>query len=924
MEGIHGFGHTDLRLARLLLIGLAMAVLLAGQPATAAAEAEAEDQADAGETFLLEGFEKLEAVKADGGAVQAVKGGAAVTEGKQAIQLPPGVGVRVTIRAVDVGTMEWLKLDTATADPLPAQLEISFHDRRRRFFRHAHLQAGKDTLAMPLSFVRGGRGDRFTEGSFRMEIRNAGQRPCMIDNLRVQRAAAPPTGSVLLDFGPGHQVVWPGFAKAGPINSYLAWSGRNEVYPMNEGRVPDPIGWDGVGPRLLARVADQAELRCPDQRGIAHLWITHYGYNYVQPTEYIAKAGSRTLLRERLAGRRYLGPEGLLLGKEGQWTPQWLDEHLAPLLVSRVEVPLTSRKTPLSLGNCQIAAVAMADVKHRQELAAYLKIVDRDVSRFRRQWLLGARHEARTDLVPTEAEQAQGVIFFRPPLNKALQADWTPDIVDRAEKLELTVAAGGSVLVPLVIAPLEKTVGLTVSAGTFKAEGRGAVDFDPKQTEGWFLDTVPVVRRGVAMMQPWVLSGHSPRRQGGQLLWALVRLAPQGNTRSGVYQGEIRITGPGVKASLPVNLDVRNLGPSETRPQMTLGGRSLGSVGPFYRAMSSELSDAARERMGLRLMEQFIEEGFTAWQAPTVGLDGELRAHVSGFRDVMQNLARFRPRGHMLLDLGGVFNRLRREDVPFGTVRYAEKLGSVVSQTVKQARQATENFSILVGQVWRDDHVDGVLRRAQAVQRAGGATAILASMRALEGIKPEQVPAKLDAVNVLLLRPDRARVPALAEAFLKLPGRQLYLYGSRPTRYVAGLFSAGVGGQGAYFDSLASDRGPYNGFHFDGSGVLIVQPDGSFVPTASMVLLRQGVADGALVHRCRDLLKARGKDHPAEAAELTRALAELNRATGAGGAWLDAETLANTQMPPQEIQHWCDRLTRLAGKLAAAGKKAAQ
>jgi hypothetical protein len=89
-----------------------------------------------------------------------------------------------------------------------------------------------------------------------------------------------------------------------------------------------------------------------------------------------------------------LGPDGLLIGREGDWTPEWFASEYPAALTERVEVKSLSRGTRFEVLNMQLAALAVAPAKHRDALAAYVDQVETDLALFRRQFVVAARVRA--------------------------------------------------------------------------------------------------------------------------------------------------------------------------------------------------------------------------------------------------------------------------------------------------------------------------------------------------------------------------------------------------------------------------------------------------------------------------------------------------------------------------------------------------
>ena len=104
----------------------------------------------------------------------------------------------------------------STLQPLAHRFHIEAKGKKLSFKRYCYVQSGKDTLALPLSWLVADVGGRWPKGDVRVSLTSAGDAAVIVDNVRFAPADPAPEGSVLQDFGAEKQLVWPGFEGGHP------------------------------------------------------------------------------------------------------------------------------------------------------------------------------------------------------------------------------------------------------------------------------------------------------------------------------------------------------------------------------------------------------------------------------------------------------------------------------------------------------------------------------------------------------------------------------------------------------------------------------------------------------------------------------------------------------------------------------------
>jgi len=428
--------------------------------------------APADEVVLVEGFEAISAVRVSHGKLLAIRAGGGVTQGRQAAKVPSGARVHLRLAALDPARLPWLKIDTLTTQPLIHKLLLRFMAAEDTALYSVHLRPAKDTLWLPLTVAAGQFAQGWPKADVELILVNSGQADLIVDNVRLEPPARAPPGSVLLDFGPPGQGAWPGFQAAGAGHKSLNWSGQLAIQAPDR-HYPDPLTADFVGPQPTNKASDSFVLSAPGKGpGVAWLWVTHYSALFRQAPQRVLKLRGRTVLHRRFSSRQLFGTDCVLEGMDGPWTPKWFAGVHARSFYDLVPLRLSREGSRIDLLNCQVAAAALAPSARRAALAAYVEQVEKDLLRFRRQFIVGRRVADICALAPTPAEAKGGVMVFQPPAGSAFVGGWAPAAADRAATVKALAANGSLVVIPLAIAATQKVSSVSASVEKLSADGR--------------------------------------------------------------------------------------------------------------------------------------------------------------------------------------------------------------------------------------------------------------------------------------------------------------------------------------------------------------------------------------------------------------------------------------------------------------------
>ena len=858
---------------------------------------------------LVEGFEDLSKVAVANGEPAAVNSGQGVTQGSQAAQIPPRATVKISVDGKSFQDMAWLRLDTFAVQPAVYPLMMRFEGHELSYGTTAYAQTGKDTIALPLSVVLAETGKGWPE-KVTLSLTNLGDMPLIVDNLRLDVAAKPPRDSVLIDFGPDWQIVWPGFRPGGRQTEMVSWSGEREIQ-VGKLSYPDPLGGDFVGPLASGRT-DNVTISSPTaQSAVAWLWVTHYTWGYSQPLECFLRLGDRVLVHKRLSPQQMLSPAGLLEGMDGEWTLKWFDAEYANHFVEVVPLSLPAGKSRLDLCCCQVAAIAMAPASARAAMGEYVDGVQKDLSRYRRQFVVGLRVEPPCDVQPTDAENRAGCMIFQASGDAAFSSAWKPADRDRLAAAKATLVGGGMVVLPLAVVPLKDLTYISASLGPLRsADGRTI------SANVHVIERVPRVVEGRVEMQPWILSPRCGSVKDRQIVYLAASVGVSPSTAAGVYRGPLRLNYSAGQAQLPVEVEVADLG-SDSQERVAWGAASSAGIGLCYRALAESMTPAQSEQMTARIRQQLLGGGLNA-----LLLDSPFFPNRSSnlnedplVRD-LKNYPIKAAEGPTLVNIGGVLHNLANDIQP-GSQLFQRMLQTLLTRTnAVMTAAGLKDYLLYMRPCWSREELNTESYRASLVRQMGGKAAVFVPSSTLAQLSEQAFDSQVRPFAALMLLPNSGEVAEQIAKFKKQgPGKACYLQLRQPDRYMMGFYARAVGASGCYVSEVFTDGSAYNGFHLDGRGLLEPQSDGSFSPTIAMVRLRQAMDDYLLMRRAEQL-SAKAAAAGVQADDLNKVLSEIRaQAAKQDGVSFNGSLFRCSAVGLDQVEAWRTSLIQLAADL---------
>ncbi len=856
--------------------------------------------ADAPEDLLLQGFEDLSKANLTGRNAR-VRAAEVVTEGAQAVKLAPKSSVRIPFSGDAASKRPWVMIDTATLQPMTQRLRVQLSGGGLRFDRPACVQPGRDRLQTPLSVAAEGLPEGFPTGRVTLTLTNVSASDIILDNVRLAAGEAPPKDAVLLDFGGAAQATWPLFAKATTVSTDVAWSGAAEVYAYDVG-FPDPLTGDIVGRHPTTRVTDNVEIKSPNGKpAVGALWVTHYASrSWTQPTEYFVKVRGRAVLQRRISPVRMLGPEGLLEGVDGKWTPEWFSTDYAEHFAAEVPLTLGSGSTKVDVGNCQLAALAMAPTDQRVALNRYLKRLREDLQRYRRQFVAGERHKTLVRLEPTDEETKAGIIALAPPTDEVFSPLWAPKAGDRAETLKARGLCGGRVVVPLAAAPLRKQVAMTATLTPLRDEAGHALPAGERGMTVWHVGTVPRVREARIEQVPWLLERRCGTTGAKELVWLVAVIDVADHAAPGTYAGRVRVSGSGAVASVPIEITLHRCLPEEPRAA-TFFAAYAPSLGHIYHALSHIMPEARRDLGTRKLRRQLIELGLDSLpiDGPRLGSG----AAVDDRRTVAQlrSLQNVEADGAMFFEFGRIRRELDWRGIPWGSQNYRKAMTAAVGAVRRIASEAKiRDAYCLMGNARTAAARAGAAKAAKTIASVGGKAAVVLRGRARSGLTKDAATA-LKPFAAVVLEPGRGMVD-VSHTFSGLSApRRPFIYAHRPDRFVLGFYAGAARAEGVMLHGLLMNRGPYQGFGLDGDGLLVPEQRGGFQMTRAVLELWEGRDDLRILRHARALMK-QIDDRKLTCLELQRAIHAVEATAAEAEGAFDPAHLRSADLKPSELE----------------------
>ncbi|MCK4624812.1 MAG: hypothetical protein KAV00_05850 [Phycisphaerae bacterium] len=858
---------------------------------------------------LLEGFEKPDSLKTSG-KVSPVKGVDAVTEGVGALQLSPGAKVTIQVPAGAISKVGWLKIDTFEVRPVMASLNVSFG---KILLRRGYVSPGTDTLAVPLGLVARTHRGAWPEKPLTVKLHNPGQHPVVIDNVRLATPAVPPGGVILLDFGPPNQVLWPGFEPAGAEGTSIAWSGANEILSYTN-RYPDPLMGDFTGRQLGYKQLEAITLRSEGQ-STAWVWMTHYARDFSSPAEYSAKMNRKSILRRRFSLGQMLSPDGLLRGKDQPWTIEWFDKSFVPSVVSGVECSLKADKNRLELLNCQLAAVIISPRKSQNATRAYVKQLEQDILRYRRQFVLATQHHTRCNVTPTPEETKGGCIVFSPPRNDWFNRMHVPKAEHRAGILKLTVASGSSAIAAIAAVPCKDGKMLSLRIDALRDPGKPAVPSG--RWELYALNTMPVVENACVHYQPFLPVRNFRNVSAGGVYWFILRAEVPGRTRTGIYKGTVHITLDRTRTQIPVELEVVNIGSDRAERKRTFAVMKTGDCAEAYYSLAHILPVQHRNKVTKDILTRLYDAGFNAAIVNGPTMTRTLKLQPTPMINNLQKYPRPGRSGRMLVNLSSVHWMLQFCRVQPGTARYTNKTHDTVKMCNDIAgKNKFTDYSLYCGHGQSEKSLSEVAKRTLTVRRTkGGAPAISTLASSLSSMESGQRAKLLSALETLICVPNHKDLGSIGEKFKKTGRSKIFAIRiSYPDVYTGGFYCWGVGADGAYISRIFGYRPLFNAFFFDPRNLLLPARKGDFEPTLGLLKFQQSVADYDLACRCEALVR-KAKEKSKDASSLEKILMEIRITADSKPPRYNGRLMRATSVPPEQLQTWRTSLIREAGKV---------
>ncbi len=862
---------------------------------------------------LVEGFETPANLQTTGPEPRSIRRPSRVTQGNHALQLAPGGGVKLTLVGKDLQQMAWLRIDTYVEAPREQLVEIRLRAGEKSGHLRAVVKAQADTLSVPLDWLSRQVGLDWPEAGVILEIQNVDAAGLILDNVRLEALAAPPAGMVLLDFGPEDQLCWPGFARADHTHPAINWSGQ--IRPMSRSMgYPDPLGQDWIGPRPRPGVEETFSVVWNDPAdAVGWLWMTHYAtLGGAQGDTWYLRQGRRTLAGRRLSTRQMLGPEGLLEGYGGPWTGQWFARTYAKHFVHLQPLSLEAGANRFQMKNGQLAALAVVPAAQKRPGQAYVETIQKQLETFRRQFIAGRRQQWRCQLPPTEDEKRAGLIVLSPTGEKVTDPGWQPDQTDRVAKILTLAARGGKTILPLAVVPLKDQALLRGQLLPLRSE-TGQVLPMRGRSRIHFLDTVPVVESPIIRTQPWIVSQGPRGIEARQIVPIFLEIDIPSSAKAGTYSGALRILGSGGMANVELTLDVVDIACDPVEPVVVALQTDVRRLLP---ALYGQVSGPAIRSSNERLLQQVLEEGFTSAVLASPGVQTSGRGYLRMLAQDGLAPAVSSYQGPVFARIDAVFGQLGRNKVPLNSEVYRKQTAEAAELIGKTFKGLRVDRGYALTDAWRPAEMPALQSRGQYIRGGRMPPAALTYASRIKDLDPAGRNAVFQTFSALVLLPNTDGVRSLFQAFLATgPDREVFCNVVDVDRYRCGFFPAAAGAQGILVRDVVGSQGPYKGFGLQRSAVMALEPNGRFAPTLLSIRLRQGVADLALVMRCRKLL-AKADAAKVDAEVLRTVLAEIEALGDRAVRYEDSGH--PDAVRPERLDEFRARLLQAAGAISEA------
>jgi hypothetical protein len=837
---------------------------------------------------LIEPFEDLTSLEVTG-SVEVVDSGPGVTQGGAAVRLSPESAVQVSFRGSDVAVLPWLRFDTHHTGDQAQPLRISTGIRERT----GYVRAGADTLRYPLVWMIKRSPRQPDTRMFTLRITNVSDTAVVLDNLRLEPRVHPPPGAVMWDYGPPYSAVWLGFTR-----QYRDHSGLQLVKgpELNHHRRyhPDPLTGDFVGTKwdyFGMNMIQSIRIITPQAKSMtAWVWLTHYGHRYVQPREYVFRPPVGRAITSKLKTAELLGDKCLLHGYRGAWTGQWYSREYCDRLVTLTSFPVTKDKNVVELGNCQIAAIAMAPTSNRTTMAVAVKRIDAELKQYRRQFSMGRLEPNACKLKPTEAETETGVMLFRVPVDEVFTGTWKPRGEQRLRAINDICRPGRTLRIPLAFVPLKKKFSTaSITVGSLRSENGAVLSLGKGSVRVDFLHPVPSVQGNVAISRPWIISTKAPAVEAGKIGYAWISVTIPPKTKGDLYKGLWRINCGRIRAEIPVMLDIVGSPPLPVKKMDVISWR-LPYARDVYPTVYSSLPEPRRQALQNEVFAGVTSAGVNTFMIQSVlasAPDSNGKRYLS-FKDINDTLKRYPFKGYT----GRVIFHLGRSLKYTGWGR-----GSSDRKHLQRAISATNelraehgiaeayfDFGFSVRKEKNEDGIGLLIKLSIAGRMAGKNCKVIigTTSTVIEEFQDDEFAKKFRPVSALILNPNSSSATKQIASFKKLGDRrEVFLTVPMADRFSMGFYPAIIGADGVIFSDMnvvMPPGGPYCGHSINGHGLVSPQAGGELAQTASAIRIHQANDDFELFAYCLALAD-HAKSTKVPATEILELLEEIRSRT---------------------------------------------
>jgi len=876
---------------------------------------------------LIEGFEKT--LTSEGNAkVKTVTSGPGLTQGKSAAELTPGGAISVKVRGDDITRLPWLRIDTHHTGDGTRKLEILAVSGSATHNVQGYVGTGKDTLAFPLTMLISPVAKEPDERVFTITITNSDDIPIVVDNLRLEPLVRNPRGAVFWDFGGSENQLWPGFTRKGISSKNIKWKGEISYYEGYSLPYPDPLTRDFIGPyssSLGNNSKVPVTIIAPKPTSMAAwLWVTHYGKRYFQPQEYMCRTARGRPVGRKLTPAQLVGRDGLLEGAGGLWTPQWYAEDYSDHFVTLMPFTMLKGKAMIELGNCQMAALAMAPISDRSAMIACIKQIQSELVRFRRQFVMKHLNRNLCRLEPAAAEKKLGLMLFRPPPDEAFTGLWKPRADQRMWAIHEIAQPGGTIRIPLAFVPLQrKSVAFGITPGSLRSDSGSVLLLNRNSFQLDYMQLVPEVRKGITIRRPWLMAAKSPVVEVGEIgyVWMTATIPP--HTKGGLYRGTWKLGSGGARVDMPIEIEIVDCGRPNAKDNKDISiiSQALPAASTVYPAALSALPKARQQKLKSDVFKQVAATGINAYMFTAVRAYTNSSGTKSLYPKYMQNALDEFP--FKELD-GPVFLGLAQAlgNLSWGSSAINRKL---LSKAIAKTNALSLKYSInrryfyfgYSATMANGTSTTGLATRLAGAKRFASKdcpVAVYTHSSVLKELSTVEFITKIRPVSALILTPDSTSLASQIAVFKKLSGtREVYLYIPHADRFTMGFYTAIVQADGCLLSTTFMTGGPYNGYHIIGEGLVAPQGGGTLAQTVSAFRLKQARDDWKLVYQA-GMLVADARSAGVTAKEISDVLSEIKSRAGSIGAFTyDYTQFATTAVSQAEMDSWSASLLNAMG-----------